>query len=182
MSELRLKEVPRFECLQEAAELIPTMDVLATEAFLNLKHADYKVSRLMNRHFDRYGITQGRFLILALLFFGMEDKDNPEAERPATPAELADAAQVTRATVTGILDSLEKDAYVRRVPDALDRRKVIIELTDAGRAFMQTLLPDHFRIIRDTFKQFTEKESRLFVTMLKKLADACDSVNPISQD
>lgn len=36
------------------------------------------------------------------------------------------------ATVTGLLDSLEKRGLIRRTPHPTDRRKLLIEITEAG--------------------------------------------------
>jgi DNA-binding MarR family transcriptional regulator len=47
--------------------------------------------------------------------------------------ELADAAQVTPATVTGMLDHLVAGGHVERSPGAHDRRVVICRLTERGR-------------------------------------------------
>ena len=48
-----------------------------------------------------------------------------------TAGELAKAAHLTTGAVTGVLDHLEAAGLVRRVRDTVDRRRVIIETTDA---------------------------------------------------
>ena len=79
---------------------------------MHLIRAGEEVMRVMNAHFAAHNITQGRFLVMMLL---LEKKgDCPQA---TTPAELADLASVSRATITGLLDTLERDGFVRRQPD-----------------------------------------------------------------
>lgn len=51
----------------------------------------------------------------------------------AGPTELALETQTSPAAMTGRLDGLERRGFVRRRPSPDDRRKVIVELTDAGR-------------------------------------------------
>ncbi|GAA2912609.1 MarR family transcriptional regulator [Actinoplanes cyaneus] len=51
----------------------------------------------------------------------------------ATPAQLAEAANVTRAAMTSRLDRLESAGLVTRTIDAQDRRRVLIRPTAAGR-------------------------------------------------
>ncbi|WP_221326353.1 MarR family winged helix-turn-helix transcriptional regulator [Actinoplanes sp. L3-i22] len=51
----------------------------------------------------------------------------------ATPAQLAEAANVTRAAMTSRLDRLESAGLVTRTIDAQDRRRVLIRPTPAGR-------------------------------------------------
>jgi DNA-binding MarR family transcriptional regulator len=47
-----------------------------------------------------------------------------------TAGQLADAAHLTTGAVTGVLDHLEAGGLVRRVRDAGDRRRVIVQVTD----------------------------------------------------
>jgi DNA-binding MarR family transcriptional regulator len=51
----------------------------------------------------------------------------------ATPGEIAAWQQMSPSGITGRLDALEKRGFIRRLPSAADRRKVIVELTDEGR-------------------------------------------------
>ena len=47
--------------------------------------------------------------------------------------KVGERLQVHRTSVTNIIDKLEKDLLVRRVPHAADRRTTLAEITDAGR-------------------------------------------------
>ena len=49
-----------------------------------------------------------------------------------SPSELGDRLIVTRSTVTGVLDSLERRGLVRRSPHPTDRRSVVVEITAKG--------------------------------------------------
>ncbi|MEM7663109.1 MAG: MarR family transcriptional regulator [Pseudomonadota bacterium] len=51
-----------------------------------------------------------------------------------TPSELARIFQVTKPSMTAIIGKLEKKDLVTIVPSETDRRRKIIEITDAGRA------------------------------------------------
>jgi DNA-binding MarR family transcriptional regulator len=51
----------------------------------------------------------------------------------ATPAKLAEECNVTRAAMTSRLDRLVDGGYVTREVDPLDRRRVIVRPTAAGR-------------------------------------------------
>jgi DNA-binding MarR family transcriptional regulator len=52
----------------------------------------------------------------------------------AAPSELAADLDITPASVTGRLESLENRQLIRRMPSATDRRRVEVTLTDDGRA------------------------------------------------
>jgi DNA-binding MarR family transcriptional regulator len=47
--------------------------------------------------------------------------------------KVGERLQVHRTSVTNIIDKLEADGYVRRVPHVADRRTTLAQITDAGR-------------------------------------------------
>jgi DNA-binding MarR family transcriptional regulator len=49
--------------------------------------------------------------------------------------DLAETIGCTRPTMTGIVDTLEKNALVRREPNPDDRRSLLVVLTEKGRRF-----------------------------------------------
>lgn len=55
-----------------------------------------------------------------------------DAGRPCPPNYISDRLIVSRATVTGVLDTLVKRGLVRREPHPTDRRMVLVHLTKAG--------------------------------------------------
>ena len=55
----------------------------------------------------------------------------------ASPTEIATWLHMSPAAITGRLDALERRGFVRRLPSPDDRRKVLVELTAAGRRVWQ---------------------------------------------
>ena len=174
MQRLVLKDLPRYECLVEASKQFPDLDPSACEAFMHLIRAGDEVSRVMDAHFSGHATTHGRFLVMMLLL----EKKGTDCPRPTTPAELAELASVSRATITGLLDSLERDGYVRRQPDPADRRQMSVRLTPAGEQFMHALLPDHFRIISSLMSPLSEHERKTLVLLLNKIGERTAAERP----
>jgi DNA-binding MarR family transcriptional regulator len=56
---------------------------------------------------------------------------------PASATELARAVEIDGGAMTRQLDQLERKGYLRRTPDAQDRRALRITLTDAGNKVWQ---------------------------------------------
>lgn len=129
--------------------------------------------RVMNTHLAAHSITQGRFLVLMLLM----DK-GVDCPRPTTPGELADMASVSRATITGLLDTLERDALVRREPHPDDRRQMSIHLTPKAQTLMQEILPGHFRLINQLMGSLSDNERRTLVRLLAKVSAQAAAVAP----
>ncbi|MGI8507052.1 MAG: MarR family winged helix-turn-helix transcriptional regulator [Solirubrobacteraceae bacterium] len=59
------------------------------------------------------------------------------AERELSASKLAYVADLAPATVTQMLDHLEAVQLVRRVRSALDKRVVLVSLTERGRALVE---------------------------------------------
>ncbi len=59
-----------------------------------------------------------------------------DARKAATAGEIAEAARLSPASVTGMLDELERDGIVSRVRSDTDRRRVLVTLTDKGRTVL----------------------------------------------
>ena len=67
-----------------------------------------------------------------------------EKGRP-TIADLAERLQVRHQSAVGLIDRCQRGGFVRRVPDALDRRRVRIELTPRARRLLDRLTREHLR-------------------------------------
>ncbi len=73
-----------------------------------------------------------------------------------SPSDIAQKARITQATVTALLDRLQKKKLVVRTQGSADRRRVFVKLTDEGREFLdgtpdplQTRFADRFNNLKD---------------------------------
>jgi len=165
---LLLKEVPRYEYLLERSRLYPALDPSAMEAFLHLLRTSTDVFESFSRVLAGHAISQGRFIVLILL--------NHHPDTPVNPADLADRANVTRATMTGLIDTLERDGLVRRENAPGDRRMMLVRLTERGRTFLDEVLPEYFRRIAAVMARLTEPERKTFVALLGKIEQAVPEI------
>ncbi len=167
---LMLKDLPQYECILEAAKHYPTLEPTANEAFLHLLRTADLVNEDSQHFFSKHGMSQGRFTVMMLL------------HRPwikvKTPAALADWAGVTRATMTGLLDTLEKDGLAIRRPDPNDRRITQVELTGAGIQRLEEICPDCFRSIARIMAPLDDGERKQFVGLLQKIQAGLTSGEP----
>ena len=164
MLRIPLKKLPRYECLIEASKQFPDLDPSACEVFMHLLRAGDEVFRVVENNYASHGLSQGRFLVLMLLL----DKAT-NCVVPRTPAELADMLGVTRATITGLIDTLERDELAKREPDPDDRRMMSVNLTPKGRAVLDAVLPGHFRSMTEIMSPLNEHERKTLVRLLNKI-------------
>jgi DNA-binding MarR family transcriptional regulator len=96
---------------------------LASRLGYLLKHAQLRLAGLTAAALSPYGVT-GRELAVLLVIAGDE---------PASQQQAARRLGVDRTTMVALFDTLEDRGLVVRHPDAADRRKNVVELTDVGR-------------------------------------------------
>jgi DNA-binding MarR family transcriptional regulator len=163
---LMLKNLPRYECLLEASREFPDLDPSATEAFLHLLRTGDEAFRVVESHLARHDITQGRFGVLMALW-GNCQREGGKAS--LSPAEIADRTGVTRATVTGLIDTLERAGLVARAPNSADRRMTAVGITARGEKLLAKILPEHFRQMAWLLAPLSEAERKTLVRLMTKV-------------
>jgi len=105
--------------------LMGTLDVdtTAIEALTALRMAGRSLRLLQQRWAEQHQLSEGR---LGVMFRLMRCGDT-------SLGELADALESTPRNITGLVDHLERDGLVERVPDTEDRRSVRARLTSKGK-------------------------------------------------
>ena len=140
----------------------PDANPAATEAVMNtIRTADLLFDRI-GRLLRPLDVSSAGGLVLGLL------RDHG----PMTPSELGERLIVTRATVTGLLDSLERRGYVRREPHATDRRSLVVELTPEGVATLQQVRTIVHAQETAWMRVFSDEELRRYVGFLHRIQDA----------
>jgi len=104
-------------------------DTSALEALAALRIAGRSLHLMQERWGAKHDLSEGR---MGVLFRLSRCGDMPLGE-------LADDLDMTPRNVTGLVDHLEKDGLVTRVPDREDRRSVRASLTEAGRARIDSI-------------------------------------------
>ncbi len=158
---LQLRDLPTPAILQKFAQRYPDADVSAVATFLHLLRTATDLSVALDACLQQYALLQGRWWVLILLM--------REQNGMAAPSMLAEKAGVTRATMTGLLDGLERDGLVERVLDEQDRRRMSIHLTAAGQAKLDEVMPDYYQRVRRLMQPLSEDERRLFTQLLDRI-------------
>ena len=102
----------------------PDSSAKATECAMNL----VLTAELLEKHIasliQPFNLSPATGLVLSIL---------ADSETPLSPNNIADRLIISRASVTSLLDSLEKRGFVKRQPHLSDRRMLLVELTNSGR-------------------------------------------------
>ena len=120
--------------LREMVEPLGLEDISAMEAMSALRIAGKFMHLLQNRWAEQHGLTEGR---LAVMFRLYRAGDCPLGD-------LAGELETTPRNITGLVDHLERDGLVERVPDQQDRRSMRARLTPAGRERIESIWREGF--------------------------------------
>src|SRR6476620_6068744 len=145
---------------EDFATEFPEGDATSTEAYASLVRAGEAVLDLLDAAIQQtIDVKQPVFTALAVL---------DGAAEPLTPSEIADRVLVASATMTATLDLLERRQWIRRLPNPADRRSVLVEITDDGRAVTDRMLPVIRTVEKTTMAVLSEQERAQLVEMLDK--------------
>ncbi|TAL13546.1 MAG: MarR family transcriptional regulator [Chloroflexota bacterium] len=152
----------RIQMPDDFYDQTPDANILATEAVMNtIRTADMLFDQI-GRLLRPLNVSAAGGLVLGLL------RDHG----PMSPSVLSDRLIVTRATVTGVLDSLERRGFVRRSANPADRRGQIAEITPAGRQVLQELRTLIHGNEKAWASVLTDAELRTYIGLLHRIQDA----------
>ena len=86
-----------------------------------------------------------------------------------TPTELMRTALVTSGAITQRLDRLEDRGLITRERSEADGRAVVVTLTPAGRAALDTALPDHLETEKRLLEGLPSADQALLADLLRRL-------------
>jgi len=158
-----LRELPNQECLAQLLVRYPQIEPDAMLAVMQFIRTGADVSECFERFLAKHGLSQGRFAILMYL--------NRKPGTPINQTHLAEAYGVTKATITGLIDGLERDGMVERLADPADRRASLVQLTEASRTFLDAFLPAHFRGVSELMAGLDAAERAELIRLVGKIRD-----------
>lgn len=158
---LQLRDLPSQVVLEKFSARYPEADTSAITSFLQLLRVASDLSMALDACLSQHGLLQGRWWVLILLM--------REDNHMSLPSVLAEKAGVSRPTMTGLIDGLEREQLVARVFDKDDRRKVSIKLTEQGQAKLDQVMPDYYSRLRLCMAAVSEDERTLLNGILHKL-------------
>jgi DNA-binding MarR family transcriptional regulator len=87
---------------------------------------------------------------------------------PLTAGDLVEHTGLTSPSVTALIDRLEARGFVRRVRDASDRRKVIIELVPEGVAELSAAYNDFGASTEGLWNTYSTQELEVILDFLRR--------------
>ncbi len=155
------RTLPDQQTIHRMASRYPEIDIPSVEACLAFLDTSTAFYDAVDHYLAHHRLSRGKFTLLMQL---VEADENG-----LLPSEFAERAGVARASVTSLLDGLERDKLVTRQPHPEDRRMLTIHMTDKGRELMNGILPQHFVWIKEWMENLSHREKQTFIKLLAKL-------------
>lgn len=142
----------------------------------------HDASRLRRTVFDQrlktLGVTRSQWWVL----INLDRSRNPDG---FTQIELARLLDVGKVTLGGLIDRLESNGLVRRVPDQHDRRSKRVQASNKGRALLKKIESVAVEVNRETMLGISESEENALIdilTRMKRNLKAMDAVPSASRE
>jgi DNA-binding MarR family transcriptional regulator len=155
------RSIPDQQTIQRMASRYPDLDIPSVETCLAFLDTTAEFYEAIDSYFAQYDLSRGKFTLLMQL---LEVDENG-----LLPSEFAQRAGVTRATVTSLLDGLEREELITRQSHPTDRRMLRVHITAKGRELMNEILPDHFCRTKALMGNLSDREKKTFIKLLAKL-------------
>ncbi len=125
----------------------------------------YQVLRLFSedieQFFTQFGVSASAWAVLMMIY--------SQPERRANPSLLSEYLVQSRTHMTRVADELVGKQFLRREPNATDRRRIDLVLTDEGTALVRHVMPLSWEHFETMFGDFNDQESQQLEALMRKL-------------
>ena len=132
---------------------------VALELWEKLSKAYDKVRKVQSKQMFEKNLTAPQFGVLEVL----------SKSGPVPLKKISEEMMVTGANITCVVDNLEKEGFVRRVPSKEDRRVILAELTQIGKAKIDAIIPEYSESMVSLTSVLSEHEQKELTRLLNKL-------------
>jgi len=141
------------------AEMTPT----ASEVVMTLIATSHRLQRVFNTRLSRQKgavkLSGPRLRLLLAV----------EEEGRLRMGDVAEDLGITSRTVTTLVDALEKEGLLARLPDPTDRRATLLELTDTARTQFEQVRRLQMELGEELVAPLDQQQRRLLLDLLSRL-------------
>jgi MarR family 2-MHQ and catechol resistance regulon transcriptional repressor len=157
----QISDAAVLNSIEALREDVPNLDETAVEAHMMLFRAYAAYFTTVSTMYEELGLSHARFNMLRWLYHAREHR--------LTMTELGASLEASVPNVIRMVQGLETDDWVRRVPSEQDRRVMYVELTTNGLERFKRLLPQAIDIWQKLQQGLSSDEQALLSHLLSKL-------------
>ncbi|WP_094549420.1 MarR family winged helix-turn-helix transcriptional regulator [Petroclostridium xylanilyticum] len=147
--------------LKKLAESYDWVDEIANKTIIELKKTADILEEVHSSFFNKFNISHTKFNVLVILY--------KNSEEGMTLSDIGEQMLVTKANITGLIDRLEKQGFVKRIRDSVDRRKITAVITEKGKQFTEEIIIKYKEWSRDIMTILNDHEKNQILHILRKL-------------
>lgn len=134
------------------------MDLKNSTGYL-ITNTGRKLSHCLQQLFHGHDVTPEQWSLLVCL----------DSEDGISHKDLAIRTEKDPANLTRLVDQLERKALVLRIANPADRRSLLLQVTDKGRAAAHALAPIEAAFVETILKDITPEEIEVFKIFMSKI-------------
>ncbi len=129
------------------------------KVFIGISRTTQALHKRAGIIFNKGGLTSAQFAVLEALYH----------KGDLTINEIIESILSTSGNMTVVINNLEKEALIERLPNPRDKRSCIIHITMVGRQKIEEIFPKHVKDLEDCFVGLNEEEKEILVHLLRKI-------------
>jgi DNA-binding MarR family transcriptional regulator len=146
----------------------PDASAAATECVLNVYVLAGMIERASHAWVREQGLPSLAAMNVLTILHG--------AGEPLQPSQISDRMMVTRGTLTGILDTLERSGLVRRNAHGGDGRRRLVSMTRRGRRRVEELRPRMHQAERHLVDGLSAGDQATLVRLLARMQQSAETL------
>lgn len=146
----------------------PGASWLSAQVFRELELVGSLAEALIASVAQRHGLTHAALNALAVI---------EGHGAPMSVGEVSSSMHITSGTMTGVLDTLERNDYIERLTDPEDRRRVLVDVTPEAQAVLDRLLPEVVQATTAALSPIGDRELQALLASLARVRSAIQDVD-----
>jgi MarR family 2-MHQ and catechol resistance regulon transcriptional repressor len=94
---------------------------------------------------------------------------------------MASRLLMANSSMTYVIDQLEQKGLIYRQQDDVDKRMMMVDLTDQGRLFFDQIFPRHVETLSKMYEKLSKEELDILIESLKKVGYQAKSLQEKKQ-
>ena len=131
-----------------------------------IQRAGAQADALITRVARRYRLSHAALNALAVI---------EGAGGPVPAGQVSAQMHISTATMTSVLDTLERNGYIQRQSDPADRRRVLVDITPSAQALLDEVLPAVQQLVTATMSPLGEQTLHTLLDVLTAANAALDA-------
>lgn len=152
-----------LERLEKLSENYGWIEKIGSKTVIELLKTKDMLEELHDRFFSLYNFSNTKFNVLVILYKGTGEE--------MYMSKIGERMLLSSANITGLVDRLEEEAYVKRVRSLEDRRKIVVEITEKGIECIERIMADYIIWSENLMGVMSLEENNQLIHLLKVLQE-----------